>query len=203
MKTRIKICGITNIQDALMAAEMGADALGFVFFKASKRYISCEDAKGIILKLPPFIVKCGVFVNEGWEKIMEIRDYCKLDRIQVYAGDKNLCGNIIPGVTIMAFRIKDRSDVEKARMSKALPLLDSYNKKMYGGCGIKFDWELIRDFGRPFILAGGINAENIDSALNINPYAIDIASGAESSPGKKDPKKLEEIFRMVEYKGQT
>lgn len=197
MKTRVKICGITNLQDALLATEMGADALGFVFYKESKRCISCGDAKEIINKLPPFVIKCGVFVDEKWERIKEIRDFCKLDRVQVYAGDESLCGNFVPDITIMAFRIRDRKDVETAKKSEAFPLLDSYHEKMHGGSGTKFNWELLSDFGRPFMLAGGINTENIDSALKLNPYAIDIASGVESTPGKKDPTKMKEIFRKI------
>jgi len=199
MKTRVKICGITNLQDALLAAEMGADALGFVFYEGSKRCISYESAREIIHKLPPFIIKCGVFVDEKWEKIMEIRDFCKLDRVQVYAGDESLCNNIVPGITIMAFRIRDRKDVETAQKSEAFPLLDSYHEKMHGGSGTKFNWKLLADFGRPFILAGGVNPENIDMALKLDPYAIDIASGVESAPGRKNPEKMREIFRKVDY----
>jgi phosphoribosylanthranilate isomerase len=197
MNTRVKICGITNLADALLAAEMGAHAIGFVFYKGSKRYISYEDTREIICKLSPLLIKCGVFVDEGWEKIMEIKDYCKLDRLQVYAGDESLCGNSVSGITITAFRIRDKEDLKKAQRSESFPLLDSYHEKMHGGSGVKFDWELLKDFGRPFILAGGINAENINNALKLNPYAIDIASGVESAPGKKDPMKIREIFRKI------
>lgn len=197
MKTRVKICGITNLADALLAAEMGADAIGFVFYKGSKRCISNEDAREIIRKLPPFITKCGVFVDKGWEKILEIRDFCKLDSVQVYAGDESLRGISVPGITVMAFRIRNEGDVEEARISESFPLLDNYNEKMYGGSGTKFNWELLKDFGRPFIIAGGINIENIDEVLKLNPYAIDIASGVESVPGRKDPEKMREIFRKI------
>jgi phosphoribosylanthranilate isomerase len=197
MKTRVKICGVTNLADASLAAEMGADAIGFVFYRGSKRYISCEDAGEIICNLPPFVIKCGVFVNEGWERIKEIKDYCKLDRVQVYAGDESLYGSPVPGITIMAFRIRDKEDVERAQRSVSFPLLDSYHENMHGGSGIMFNWELLKDFGRPFILAGGINYDNIDSALEINPYAIDIASGVESMPGKKDHRKMAEMFRKI------
>lgn len=197
MNTRVKICGITNLDDALLAAEMGADAIGFVFYKRSNRYISCEDAREIICKLPPFLIKCGVFVDEGWERIMEIKDYCALDKVQVYAGDESLCGNSEPGITIMAFRIRDKEDVEKAQRSESFPLLDSYHEMMYGGSGVRFNWELLKNFGKPFIIAGGINSENIEVALKLNPYAIDIASGVESFPGKKDPDKMAEIFRKI------
>jgi phosphoribosylanthranilate isomerase len=197
MKTRVKICGITNLADALLAVEFGAHAIGFVFYEGSKRCISCEDAREIAFRLPPFVIKCGVFVDEGWKRIMEIKDYCNLDRVQVYAGDESLSNNSVTGITIMAFRIRNREDVERAQRSDSFPLLDSYHEKMHGGSGVKFNWELLKDFGRPFILAGGINSENIDSALKLKPYAIDIASGVESAPGKKDPAKMREIFRRV------
>ena len=181
----------------MLSVELGAHAIGFVFYKGSKRCISCEDAREITCILPPFVIKCGVFVDEGWKRIMEIKDYCNLDRVQVYAGDESLCGNSVPGITIMAFRIRDSEDVEKAQRSDSFPLLDSYHEKMHGGSGVMFNWELLKDFGRPFILAGGINSENIDSALKLNPYAIDIASGVESAPGKKNPEKMAEIFRRI------
>ncbi|MCX5815711.1 MAG: phosphoribosylanthranilate isomerase [Proteobacteria bacterium] len=197
MNTLVKICGITNYADASLAAEMGADAIGFVFYKGSKRFIPHEEARKIICKLPPFLIRCGVFVDERWEKVMEVRNYCGLDRVQVYAGDRGLCGNFAPGITIMAFRVRDKKDVEEARKSESFPLLDSYHENMHGGGGVKFNWDLLADFGRPFMLAGGINSENIDMALKLNPYAIDIASGVESEPGKKDPDKMAEIFKRI------
>lgn len=197
MKTRVKICGITNLFDAALAVEMGADAIGFVFFKGSKRCISREDAREIISRLPPFPVKCGVFVEERWERIMEIKEYCGLDKVQVYAGDDSLSGAPVPGGVIMAYRVKDGGDIEKARKSPAFPLLDSYNGKTYGGSGVKFDWELLDGFGRPFILAGGINHGNIGAALKLHPYGIDVASGVESEPGRKDPEKMAELFRKI------
>jgi phosphoribosylanthranilate isomerase len=197
MKTLVKICGITNGNDALMAAEMGAHALGFVFYEESKRCIPPEKAKEIISELPPFLTKVGVFVGETWERMMEIRDYCKLDRVQIYGGNAGSLKNILPEITIMAFRIRSKDDIESARKSVAFPLLDSYSEKQYGGTGKQFDWELLASFGRPCIVAGGINAGNIDVVLKLNPYAIDIASGVESAPGVKDPNKLAAIFKKL------
>ena len=194
MKTRVKICGITNRTDALMAAEMGAHALGFVFYEKSKRYIPPEMAREIISGLPPFIAKVGVFVGETWTRMMEIRDFCKLDRVQVYEIDESWRESIVPEITIMAFRVRSKADVEAARASAAFPLLDSYNETLYGGTGKQFDWGLLAGFGRPCIVAGGINVGNIDGVLKLNPYAIDIASGVESTPGVKDPDKMAEIF---------
>jgi len=197
VKTLVKICGITNKADALLAVELGADAIGFVFYKASKRFVTPDYAKEIISCLPPFVVKCGVFVHENRERILEIKDYCSIDRVQVYYDDTNLCGKLVPSVTIMAFRIRDKEDLKKAEVSEYFPLFDSYNEKMYGGSGTKFNWDVLKDFNRPFILAGGINASNIDEVLKLNPYAIDIASGVESVPGRKDPEKMAEIFEKI------
>lgn len=197
LKTLVKICGITNKADALLAVEMGADALGFVFYEASKRFVSPDRAREIISGLPPFVVKCGVFVRESRERILEIKDYCNLDRVQVYYDDISLCGKPIPAATIMAFRIRNGEDLKKAEVSEYFPLLDSYNEKTHGGSGTKFNWDLLKDFGRPFILAGGINASNIDEALKLNPYAIDMASGIESEPGRKDPEKMLKIFEKI------
>jgi len=198
MKTMVKVCGITRLEDALVAVEFGADALGFIFYPGSKRYISFDHARHIIERLPPFIVKVGVFVEESVDNILKAKEYCMLDRVQLYAEDENIRGKVIPGITIMAFRIRDREDVKRAQNSEAFPLLDSYHERQYGGSGARFNWELLKDFGRPFILAGGINAGNIEEALEVKPYAIDIASGVESFPGIKDPDKMAKIFERIE-----
>ena len=194
MKSLVKICGITNENDALIAAEMGAHALGFVFYGRSKRYVSFEKAREIISRLPTFLVKVGVFVGETWERMMEVREFCKLDRIQFYGVDAGWQSQIVPEIAIMGYRVRDKGDVRAAKESPVFPLLDSYTETLYGGTGKQFDWNLLADFGRPCIVAGGINAGNIDEVLKLNPYAIDIASGVESTPGVKDPDKMAEIF---------
>ncbi len=199
MRPRIKICGITNEADAMLAANMGADAIGFVFYEGSKRYVPYEKAKEIIRKLPPMLVKVGVFVHDKWERIMEIRDYCKLDRVQVYADNENegLHKKIIPEITIMAYRIRDEKDIERAKESIAFPLLDSFHHGAFGGTGKRFEWRLLSEFNRPCIVAGGINRDTLDEVLKVNPYAIDLASGVESASGIKDHTKLAEIFKRV------
>ncbi len=197
MRTRVKICGITNRNDALAAAEMGAYALGFVFYAKSKRYVAPEAVKEIICGLPPFLAKVGVFVGETWDRMMEIRDFCRLDRVQFYEVDENWRNKIIPELAIIGYRIRNKEDIEAARDSVAVPLLDNYSDTLYGGTGKQFDWGLLTDFCRPCIVAGGINADNIDTVLKLNPYAIDIASGVESAPGIKDPVKMAEIFKKL------
>jgi len=121
-----------------------------------------------------------------------------LDRIQIY--DEGLLERLGPDITIMGYRIKDHKDIIRAKRSRAFPLLDTFHESLYGGTGISFDWALIKDFGRPFILAGGINAENIRSALYLKPYALDISSGCESAPGIKDHKKVAQVFNILNEK---
>ncbi|OPX95097.1 MAG: N-(5'-phosphoribosyl)anthranilate isomerase [Syntrophorhabdus sp. PtaB.Bin006] len=198
MRARIKICGITNVKDALLAADLGAYAVGFVFYKGSKRYVPYDEVRKISQKLPPFVVRVGVFVNEKLENVLAAKDYCLLDRIQLHSDQEANGGSIIPGITIMAYRVKDEKDIEAARQSVAFPLLDSHVESMYGGSGSCFNWRLLKDFGRPYILAGGINSENINEALGFKPYAIDIASGVEMRPGVKDPRKMRDIFDKVQ-----
>lgn len=196
MSVRIKICGITNLEDAQFVSEIGAYAIGFVFYKASKRYISPEKAKEISDRLPVFVLRVGVFVDNSIEEILEIKEKVKLDRIQVY-NENLLDGGLEPATTIMAYRIKDEADIFNAKNSKAFPLLDTYHASLYGGTGMNFDWGLLKNFDRPFILAGGINSENLRTAINLKPYAIDISSGCEKAPGIKDHKKIMEIFNIV------
>lgn len=198
MKTRVKICGITNTKDAFLAADLGAYAIGFVFYEGSQRRISYDGARKIARKLPPFVVKVGVFVNESVSSVLAAKEFCGLDRVQIHGDRIDTAVTAIPAITIMAYRIKDRNDIEEARESPAFPLLDSHVENAFGGSGLRFNWKLLEDFGRPYILAGGINGENIDEALRLKPYGIDIASGVEKRPGVKDPRKMREIFRRVE-----
>lgn len=194
---RVKICGITRLEDALYASYLGAYALGFVFYEGSKRYISADDAKNIIEALPPFLVKVGVFVDEKPEKMFKLGEYVGLDRIQIHTNNPDVYNNISPDRLIMAYRIKDKNDVEQANNSKFFPLLDRFDQKEYGGTGKCFDWKLLEKIKRDYILAGGINIKNINEAIALNPYAIDISSGVEAEPGKKDHKKMFEIFKKL------
>jgi len=196
MTVRVKICGITNLKDAYAAADLGANAVGFIFYKGSKRYIPHAEARRIAEKLPPFIVKVGVFVNETIKEVLAVREFCLLDKVQL-PGDSNH-GSLLPdGISIVAYRIRNEKDIEKARRSPSFPLLDSGADNGYGGTGKRFDWHLLENFGRPYILAGGISAENIDEALALKPYAIDLASGVEKSPGVKDHDKMHALFRRI------
>jgi len=198
-KPRVKICGITNKKDAFLAADLGAFALGFVFFRESKRFISPDDAREIIEGLPSPIVKIGVFVEETPNEVMELKSYCGLDRVQIYDAVRwAAAGHADPASIIAARRVNTKDDVEQAKGLPYLPLFDTGAPGIWGGSGKRFDWAMLEGFDRPYILAGGINADNVDSALVLKPWAIDIASGVERCPGKKDPAKMRALFKRLE-----
>lgn len=194
---RVKICGITQVEDALMASSLGAYALGFVFYEKSQRYILPQKAKEIINYLPPFIVRVGVFVNEGINEIYRIKEFCSLDRIQLYSDDCNIYKGLDPSVFFAVYRIKSENDINIINQSSLMPLLDTYHEKLHGGTGKKFDWQFLKGLKIPFILAGGINADNVLEAIKFNPYAIDVSSGVEKEPGIKDHKKMFEFFKKI------
>ena len=203
--TWIKICGVTNIEDALKVVELGADALGFVFYENSPRKIAKEKAKEIIDKIQTLeqrVVKVGVFVDELEEKVNRIASYCNFDILQFH-GDETLdyCKKF-PQKIIKAFRIKDKESlVDIPKYEVDYYLLDAYRKDLPGGTGRTFNWALAkeaREFGRPIILSGGLNPENIIEALGrVSPFGVDVSSGVELSPGQKDHKKLEEFMTKV------
>lgn len=200
---KVKICGITNYDDAAMAVDLGADALGFVF-ASSPRRVDIDNAMGIIKKLPPFVQSVGVFVNENIKKINDIAEYCGLDNVQLH-GDESpeACGRLMPR-TIKALRIKDNSNPknysEYKDMVKAF-LLDTYSEKSMGGTGKTFNWDVALKFKTlevPIILAGGLKPSNIRDAINkVKPYAVDVSSGVEERPGKKDHSLLKKLFEEI------
>ncbi len=201
MTTKIKICGITNIEDALFAAEAGADALGFVFYEKSPRYVSSETVKKIVSMLPPFVTTVGLFVNAGVEAIETTVRLSGIDVIQLH-GDETPeeCG-FAPHPVIKAVRVKDAGSlagVEKYPVSALL--LDAWNDQQYGGTGESFNWQLARNLtGQlPIILAGGLNPDNVAEAIRVvAPYAVDVSSGVEISPGKKDHDKIRKFIQQV------
>jgi phosphoribosylanthranilate isomerase len=191
-KVKVKICGITNLEDASIAVELGANALGFIF-ATSPRQIAPQKVRKIIRAIPPFVKTVGVFVNEAPATIREVMQHCGLDLVQLH-GDESpaFCDELMP-YTIKSLRIKDESCLQTSRAYhgkvRAL-LLDTYSKEKVGGTGKTFDWNLaikIKKMGIPIILSGGLGPSNIDLAIHtVRPYAVDVNSGTEEYPGKKN-----------------
>lgn len=197
---KIKICGITNLEDGLAAADYGADALGFVFYEKSPRYVKPEKVKEIISKLPPFISTVGVFVDEDPFKIKGIIEYTGINIVQLHGNEpNNLCQ--MWHKVIKAFRIRDFIDLHPLEEYKVSAyLLDTYTPETYGGTGQIFNWDIALDakrFGR-IILSGGLNPDNIEKAVRyVRPYAVDVSSGVEEEKGKKDLKKMKDFIEKV------
>lgn len=197
---RVKICGITNLEDALAAVDYGADALGFVFFEKSPRCITPEEAKEIISYLPPLVITIGVFVNEDTKRIKEIINFTGVNILQLHGDEPPDSCNISHRV-IKAFRLRDFTDLkplEKYRCSAFL--LDTYSPESFGGTGQIFNWDIAveaKRFGR-IVLSGGLNPDNIEKAvMYVRPYAVDVSSGVEEDKGKKDLKKMKEFIEMA------
>jgi phosphoribosylanthranilate isomerase len=204
--TKVKICGITNLEDALLSAKVGADALGFNFYEKSPRYIEPVAARGIIDQLPDSIQKVGVFVNESLENILGIVKDAGLDIIQLHGDEspefvsdvKDQCGLKI----IKAFRISSsfkQNDVLQYDVGAIL--LDSFSAEGFGGTGERFNWSYAKDVQALFpdlYLAGGLDPENIaDAITEVRPYAVDVCSGVELKKGQKDHAKVEAFIRNV------
>ena len=199
----VKICGITDYEDASIAVELGVDALGFIFAD-SPRQITPQKARDIISAMPPFVKTVGVFVDEGPAAIKEIIHDCGLDLVQLHGDESpDLCCELMP-YTIKALRIKDESSLRTSRIYqgkvRAL-LLDTYSKDKAGGTGKTFNWQLaikIKKLGIPIILAGGLGPSNIDDAVStVRPYAVDVNSGVEERPGKKSHTLMKDLMEKV------
>ncbi len=194
MATRVKICGITNERDVAVAIEAGADALGFVFYEKSPRFVTREVARDIIAGVPPFVTTVGVFVNETADVIKGLRDRVRLDRVQLHGDEDPEFARLLgPGV-IKALRIKGAEDILVMKDYNATAfLLDAFVDGKPGGTGAAFDWAIAveaKRYGR-VILSGGLTPGNVAEAVKrVAPYAVDVSSGVESSPGVKDPDKI-------------
>lgn len=189
----VKICGITNIDDALAAVDFGADALGFVFYKGSPRFIAPDEAKDILKKLPPFVTTVGVFVDEAPHEIERILLHAPVDVVQLHGHEPpEAC--LMSRRLIKAIRVKDLSDLEPLRQYHVSSfLLDTYTPELHGGTGQIFNWDIAveaKQFGK-IILAGGLTPDNVDKAIQwVKPYAVDVSSGVEAKKGKKDHRKM-------------
>ena len=190
---RVKICGITNLKDALDAVEYGADALGFVFYDKSPRYITPEDAKEIMAHIPPFVERVGLFVNESVDGIERVCKYADISLAQIHFELDEKVINEINLKTLPVVRAKSREDVLK--FSNRYRLVDAFCEA-YGGSGkrLNLEWFDGVDCSK-IILAGGLSPENISEVKKYGFYAVDISSGVEASKGKKDPKKVEQFIK--------
>ncbi len=201
---RVKICGLTRLEDARLAISLGADALGFIFYPRSPRYILPEKAKEIIAQLPPYVTTVGVFVNEPKESIIKIMNLTGIDMIQLHGEESpGFCASFFPRV-VKAFRIREIDDLSEIINYKGRVraiLLDTFVRGIPGGTGQTFNWELAleaKKLGIPVILAGGLSPENVADAIKkVDPFGIDISSGVESSPGLKDQVKLRDLFKAL------
>jgi phosphoribosylanthranilate isomerase len=197
---RVKICGITNIDDALLCSKLGADAVGFIFYDKSKRFIPFERAKDIIAQLPNFITKVGVFVNHPIEEINSICNETRINTVQLHGEELPEYVQRITKPVIKSFRIHDGFNFNILSQYKNCSfLLDSFSHSELGGSGLTFDWSKIpSELKNKIILAGGVSTDNIDFIYRkIKPQAVDLSSSVEISPGKKDKTKLKEFFNKV------
>ena len=200
---KVKICGITNYEDAAAAMDMGADLLGFNFYPKSPRFIAPEKAAEIINKLPGFIDITGVFANASLERIQETISQCQLDWVQLH-GDESprFCQSFLSlnVRTMKALRVKDQKDIQQAEdyFTDAI-LLDAFDPAKYGGTGLTFDWNIVGHINKRVFLAGGINPDNAVSAIELGVYGIDVCSGVEAKPGKKDHKKMKKLFDNIRH----
>jgi len=201
--TKVKICGITNYDDAIAAMDMGADLLGFNFYPDSPRYVTPQQATDIINKLPGFIDTAGVFVNASIERIHDTNVVCQLDWVQLHGDeDADFCRSLLSYnvKTMKAIRVKDQADIERAdSFFTDAVLLDAFDPDKYGGTGLTFDWNVIGHIGKRVFLAGGINPDNAAEAVKLGVYGIDVCSGIESEPGKKDHGKMKKLFGNIQH----
>ena len=195
MPVKVKICGMTNAPDALAAVEAGADLLGFVFYEKSPRYVPIEAAAQVIRQLPSFVVKAGVFVDAPSDFVLRAIAECRLDLLQFHGEETPQYCTQFGLMSIKAFRIRDAGSLEPlTEYPTDAWLLDAYAADIIGGTGEPFNWELAveaQKLGRPVFLAGGLNPSNVAQAVRrVRPYGVDVSSGVEKAPGKKDPEKV-------------
>jgi phosphoribosylanthranilate isomerase len=200
---RVKVCGITCLEDAQMAVQSGADALGFIFAPSPRR-ISPEKAREITKAIPPFVKTVGVFVDERPDVVRRITQFCGIDPIQFHGEESpDLCGEFTTRV-IKAFRVRGGSVLPSIRPYQGrirAVLLDAFSHERHGGTGQIFDWDIAVRAKRlriPVILSGGLNPSNIGDAISmVRPFAVDVNSGIEKRPGKKDPLLMEKLMERI------
>jgi phosphoribosylanthranilate isomerase len=205
---KVKICGITNMEDARVAVEAGADALGFVLYGKSPRQVDPKTVRSIVAELPPFVLPIGVFVNEDPQVVRQVMEECGLALAQLHGDESASYCERLGRPVIKALRLKDRSGFLalaefRGRANVRGFVIDSFSTDAYGGTGHTGDWSLAEETARaaPILLAGGLTPANVAEAVRIvHPYGVDVSSGVEMHPGKKDPDKFRafiEAARLV------
>jgi phosphoribosylanthranilate isomerase len=199
MNTRVKICGVTNVADAQAAAEVGADMIGLNFYEKSPRYLTVAQAVEISRALPPFVMRVGVFVNPEEALVTRAIGECNLSLLQFHGDETSEFCTQFSLMSMKALRVRDAESLnELANFQTDAFLLDAYSKSGLGGTGEQFNWDLAveaQKFGKPIFLAGGLTPENVAEAVRkVRPFAVDVSSGVEISPGKKNHAKLKEFI---------
>ena len=201
LQIKVKICGMTQLKDALFAVEQGVDAVGFIFYKKSPRAVTMKTVREIIAKLPPLVDTVGVFVNESAERLNKIADYCGLDLVQLHGEESPAFCRKIHRRVIKAFRVKDLQSIKQLEKFPVSGfLLDTFSDDLHGGTGKTFDWNLALPAKKmgPVILAGGLTPRNILQAVRqVRPYGVDVCSGVEKSPGIKDLEKVRAFLKNI------
>lgn len=201
-RVRVKICGITRLDDALAAVAAGADALGFVFHPASPRAVTPEQAAAIVAGLPPFVTTVGLFVDAPEQRIRQTLAAVPLDCLQFHGDEPESACVIYDRPWIKALRVQPRQDINALMAlwpQAAGILLDAYHPNQHGGTGLQFDWALVpKQSARPIILAGGLTPENVaDAITQTRPYAVDVSGGVEAAKGVKDAVKIQAFLAGV------
>ena len=202
---KVKICGITNAEDAAVAVEAGADALGFVFYRKSPRYIEPTLARQIIMNLPPLVIPVGVFVDEDQQVIRSLMDDCGLEIAQLHGNESAVYCKELGRTILKALRVKDRSTFlalaeYRGRAGVRGFVLDAFSEQAYGGTGQMIDWQLAAEAAKAanILLAGGLTPDNVTKAIQaVHPYGVDVSSGVERAPGKKDHEKVRAFIQAV------
>lgn len=197
--TLVKICGLTSLEDAKKAVELGADALGFIFAPSPRR-VQPNLVRRISAEIGPLKVKVGVFVNERPGEILRLKEYCGLDIAQLHGDESEDFAAGLRCKSIKVIRVKEGEKPAPDTYPMSTLLLDTYVKGVRGGSGKAFNWKLAKDLSRQrsVILAGGLTPENVEQAIiEVRPYAVDVSSGVEAEPGRKDHAKLERFIRRA------
>ena len=202
MSVKVKICGITSVADGLAAAGAGADMIGLMFYEKSPRHISLAQAAEIARALPPFVLKVGVFVNPDEALVTRAIAECGLSLLQFHGDETSEFCTQFGLMSVKALRVRDAASINALENFQTDAfLLDAHSKAGLGGTGEKFNWDLAvaaQKFGKPIFLAGGLTPENVaDAVKQVRPFAVDVSSGVESAPGKKDAVKVRAFIEAV------